>query len=108
MRGVRWLIVFVGIVIGIGMLQLSQASSDEEAAPPMTTRRTPTRHSTKKSASESHETPSDPMSRRLEEILDTQKTILANQQTILQKFDAVMEELRIIKVRASLRGGSSS
>ncbi len=108
MRGVRWLIVIVGVVIGIGMMPLSRVFSDEEAtAPPTTSRRTPTRHSTKKPASESHETPSDPMSRRLEEILDNQRTILANQQTILQKFDAVMEELRIIKVRASLRGGSS-
>ena len=32
--------------------------------------------------------------------------ILATQQTILSKFDAIMEELRIIKVRATLRGGS--
>ena len=32
--------------------------------------------------------------------------ILANQETILQRFDQVMEELRIIKVRATLRGGS--
>ena len=32
--------------------------------------------------------------------------VLANQQTILQKFDMVMEELRIIKVRATLRTGS--
>lgn len=32
--------------------------------------------------------------------------ILANQALILQKFDAVMEELRIIKVRATIRSGS--
>ena len=32
--------------------------------------------------------------------------ILANQQTILSKFDAIMEELRIIKVRATIRSGS--
>ena len=32
--------------------------------------------------------------------------ILANQAAILQRFDQVMEELRIIKVRATLRGGS--
>jgi len=38
---------------------------------------------------------------RLESKLET---ILANQQAILQKFDAVQEELRIIKVRASSRG----
>ncbi len=29
--------------------------------------------------------------------------VLANQQTIMQKFDAIMDELRIIKVRASTR-----
>lgn len=39
----------------------------------------------------------------LEDKLDQ---ILSNQQLILQKFDAVMEELRIIKVRATLRGSS--
>lgn len=32
--------------------------------------------------------------------------VLANQQTILQKFDEIMEELRIIKVRASIRSGA--
>ena len=32
--------------------------------------------------------------------------ILANQQTILSKFDAIMEELRIIKIRATIRSGS--
>ncbi len=39
--------------------------------------------------------------RRLQEIMNRQEEILRTQQTILQKFDAVMEELRIIKVRAS-------
>ena len=37
---------------------------------------------------------------RMEEKLDR---ILANQQTILQRFDQVMEELRIVKVRATAR-----
>ena len=32
--------------------------------------------------------------------------IIANQENMLQRFDQVMEELRIIKVRATLRGGS--
>lgn len=32
--------------------------------------------------------------------------ILANQQAILQKFDAMMEELRIIKVRTTINRGS--
>lgn len=55
------------------------------------------RGGTKPSAGSSHgEVP-------LEETLDR---ILANQEIMLQKFDAVMEELRIIKVRSSLRSGS--
>ena len=36
-------------------------------------------------------------------ILSKLDEILANQHTILQKFDAIMEELRIIKVRATPR-----
>ncbi len=39
--------------------------------------------------------------RKLQEILKNQEQILANQQTILSRFDAVMDELRIVKVRAS-------
>ena len=46
------------------------------------------------------ETESSRMEKKLDEIL-------ANQTAILQRFDAVMEELRIIKVRATLRSGSS-
>ena len=42
--------------------------------------------------------------KQLRQILKNQQDILANQTAILQKFDAVMEELRIIKVRATLRG----
>jgi hypothetical protein len=40
---------------------------------------------------------------RIESKLDE---ILSGQEAILNKFDVVMEELRIIKVRATLRGGS--
>ncbi len=39
----------------------------------------------------------------LDEKLDR---ILANEEQILKKFDEIMEELRIIKVRASIRGGT--
>lgn len=42
--------------------------------------------------------------KQLKEVLAKQEEILANQAVMLQKFDAVMEELRIIKVRATLRG----
>jgi hypothetical protein len=45
--------------------------------------------------------------KQLKEILTKQEEILANQATLLQKFDVVMEELRIIKVRATIRGGSN-
>jgi len=41
--------------------------------------------------------------KRLEEKLDQ---VLANQTKILEQFDVVKEELRIIKIRATLRGGS--
>jgi len=37
------------------------------------------------------------------QILSKLNEILANQHTILQKFDAMMEELRIIKIRATPR-----
>ncbi len=44
--------------------------------------------------------------RVLNQILKNEEQILANQQTMSQRFDAVMEELRIIKVRATIRSGS--
>jgi hypothetical protein len=40
--------------------------------------------------------------RKLDQILENQETLLASQQQIDSRFDAVMEELRIVKVRASL------
>ena len=46
------------------------------------------------------------LQKQMKELLAQQKEVLANQATILQRFDAVMEELRIIKVRATIRGGS--
>lgn len=52
----------------------------------------PTSRSSRKSSSGSNA--------NLEQKLDE---ILAKQETILQKFDAVMEELRIIKVRTSIQ-----
>ena len=41
------------------------------------------------------------------QLMNKLNQILANQQTILQKFDAVMEELRIIKVRTTIRTSGS-
>jgi len=42
------------------------------------------------------------LERKLDKLAKEQQTILETQQTILARFDAVMEELRIIKVRATL------
>ena len=39
--------------------------------------------------------------KKLAKILENQEELLKGQQTVLQKFDAVMEELRIIKVRST-------
>ena len=41
------------------------------------------------------------LEKKLSQILTNQEKILENQQTIFQRFDAVMEQLRIIKVRST-------
>lgn len=46
------------------------------------------------------------LEKRLNELQRKLDEVLANQASILGRFDAVMEELRIIKVRATIRGGS--
>ena len=89
----------IGLVLGVGMgLSFSTRLLAEEGEG----RSSPS--STKKSTgSRVEETRTE---KKLAEILRNQEQILANQAAILQKFDAVMEELRIIKVRASIRSGS--
>lgn len=72
----RWSQVFVGLLLLAGAV----SAGVHHRASAQTTR---------ESKSES---------RSLDKKLDE---ILANQQSILQKLDAVMEELRIIKVRAT-------
>ena len=47
------------------------------------------------------------LEKKLNEVLANQQQILTTQQAILQKFDAMMEELRIIKVRTTLRQSGS-
>lgn len=90
--GRRWrrlvpLLLGVGLAIGVAS---SFVLSDQEPVPSSRSSR-----SSKASSSGSNA--------NIESKLDD---ILANQQAILQKFDAIMEELRIIKVRATLRAGS--
>ena len=42
--------------------------------------------------------------KKLDEVLTNQATTRQQLDTVMQRFDAIMEELRIIKVRATIRG----
>ncbi len=81
-----WVVILLGAPVGFSLAAANPASS-----------------SSHKGETNTEEVA---VEKKLREILKNQEQILANQTTILQKFDAVMEELRIIKVRATLRGGS--
>ena len=83
-RLVSLVIGIVGVIVWSSSLVLS----DEETVP-------------SSRSSRSSKTPSSGSSANIESKLDE---ILANQQAILQKFDAIMEELRIIKVRTIYKG----
>ncbi|MBI4597225.1 MAG: hypothetical protein HY737_02345 [Candidatus Omnitrophica bacterium] len=102
----RWsqaigLLVALSVGIGIGWMSRPAVwAAEEDATPPVRSSR-----ATTKSAAAST-TSSSSGNAKLEKKLDE---ILANQQDILKRFDAVMEELKIIKVRATIaasRGGS--
>ena len=80
------IVVAIGFCIGVRWLPLSHAAEET---------------STPKKTSAHSATSNAQVERRLQEILNRQEEIRKTQQTILQKFDAVMEELRIIKVRAT-------
>jgi len=79
-------LLVIGIV-GVIVWSSSLVLSDEQAGPSRSTR------SSKSSSGGS--------SANVDQKLDE---ILANQKAILQKFDAIMEELRIIKVRTIYKG----
>ena len=89
----------LGLGIGLGVCLWSAAGSlayeEEGAAKPS--------RSVLGGAKQTERSISSQAKNSIEKKLDE---ILANQQTILQRFDQVMEELRIIKVRATLRSGS--
>ena len=87
----------LALAVGAGMLLGAAAVWSADAADASRSSR-PSRAGTAKTAAAGDLDLSD-----IEEKLDE---ILSGQQAILKKFDAVMEELRIIKVRATLRGGS--
>ncbi len=80
----------IALVVGLGTVVVGSSSlvlSDEETVPKRSSR----------SSKSSSGGPSASVDQKLDEIL-------ANQKAILQKFDAIMEELRIIKVRTIYKG----
>ena len=90
----------IAIIAGIGLAVIGfslMAMSEEE---PATSSRPSARAGAKAAGSSSPSAKDALIERKLDQIL-------AGQQAILQKFDAIMEELRIIKVRTTIRSGSS-
>ena len=81
--------ILVGIGIGLGMASHPVFSQEEHAVPDRSTKATTTKPASKSSGGG---TKDSQIERKLDQILSTQ-------QDILSKFDAVLEELRIIKVR---------
>ena len=90
-------LVGVGILVGVLGMQLCVSGVSHAEDTP--TRGPAARTTTKKTDSADLTR----VERKLEKVLANQDTILANQQTIVKRFDEVMEELRIIKVRATLK-----
>lgn len=90
----RWLVIAaigVGLAL-VGVFSARGASAQESARKAATARPISVKNNVE-----------EEQTKRLEEKLDR---ILANQTKILEQFDVVKEELRIIKIRATLRGGS--
>lgn len=96
----RWPIM---ILIGVGVAGTALWPGTRAAAEEMAASSSAPRAVGRKPASSGDQAKVD---RKLEEILKNQQTIIETQQAILKRFDAVMEELRIVKVRASAHGGS--
>ena len=88
-RGLRVLTTLLGVLVGFGV-GAGWATFAEEAADRSSTSTLPVRSSSKTSPS-SHDAQAD---RKLDQLL-------AGQQTMLQRFDAVLEELRVVKIRCS-------
>lgn len=87
-RATRWLVMSLVAtsVSGLGELPLLWAQTDPESAQPVKTSKPPGKAEALASDAA--------IKKKLDEIL-------ANQATILQKLDAMTEELRIIKIRAT-------
>ncbi len=101
MKQAQWRMLAVLMLVlgmsfgGVGVWSLTGACADNGA----------TSRTSRSSAKESGAADEARIERKLKQILENQEKILENQAAILQQFDLIMEELRIIKVRATLRGG---
>ncbi len=91
-RGFQVATALIGVLVGFG-LGAGWASFAEEASDRSSTYTLPL-----KSAKSSAKPESTARDSQLDRKLDQ---LLAGQQTILQKFDGVLEELRVVKIRCS-------
>ncbi len=97
---VAWLAVLCGITLW-GSAGISRAATEKDV--PTHSSRSPTsRTSTSRSADAARSTRTSETGReaRIEAKLDQ---ILANQDQMLAKLDEIMEELKIVKIRATVR-----
>ena len=93
-----WSLVIV-LIIGVSVSLWSMAAfSADEASDRASRSRTRSSVTSAEQSSQSDQSKEKDRDAQIERKLDE---ILSNQQTILQRFDAVMEELRIIKVRST-------
>ena len=90
-----WLALLCGIALW-GSARIGRAATDEEA-PTSSSRSSASRTSTTSRSTRASETGREA---RIEEKLDQ---ILANQDRMFAKLDEVMEELKIVKIRATVR-----
>ena len=91
-RGLQVVTALIGVLVGFG-LGAGWASFAEEASDRSSTYTLPLKssNSSAKSDSTARDSQSD---RKLDQVL-------AGQQTVLQKLDSVLEELRVVKIRCS-------
>ena len=94
-HGAWLLLIGLGIGLSVGLWSAAGSAAEEAAKSSRSVL-----GGVKPTESSKSKAKEDEIAKKLDEIL-------ANQQTILQRFDQVMEELRIIKVRATLHGSRS-
>ena len=90
------LLAIMGIAVWPATVSAEDEASDRSTRSSTTTAGPATR-SAKPAATASSNNPNAKLEAKLDQIL-------ANQEQIFRRFDEVMEELRIVKVRATLRG----